>query len=71
MQIGQGKSGMQTMNQSLATLYIRKQITLEEAIGHSSDPDELQEIIATGNQLPPGRGGGPAGGRAPDGRGKG
>jgi twitching motility protein PilT len=71
MQIGQGKSGMQTMNQSLATLYIRKQITLEEAIGHSSDPDELQEIIASGNQQPPGRGGPVIGRAPPDGRGKG
>src|SRR6266480_4598213 len=28
MQIGQGKSGMQTLNQSLAALYLRKQISL-------------------------------------------
>ena len=48
MQIGQGTSGMQTLNQSLAALYLRRTITLEEAIGHSSAPDELQQIIASG-----------------------
>jgi twitching motility protein PilT len=55
MQIGQGKSGMQTMNQSLADLYMRRLITLEEAIGHSSEPDELQTIIASGGVQPGGR----------------
>jgi twitching motility protein PilT len=53
MQIGQGKSGMQTLNQSLASLYIRRHITLEEAVSHSSEPDELQQIIATGGNQPP------------------
>jgi twitching motility protein PilT len=54
MQIGQGKSGMQTLNQSLAALYLRRAITLEEAVSHSSEPDELQQIIASGgNQTPP------------------
>jgi twitching motility protein PilT len=52
MQIGQGKSGMQTLNQSLATLYIRRAITLEEAVSHSSDPEELQQIIASGGNQP-------------------
>jgi twitching motility protein PilT len=46
MQIGQAKHQMQTMNQSLVTLYLRRLITLEEAIGRSSDPDELQTMIA-------------------------
>lgn len=49
MQIGQGASGMQTLNQSLAGLYLQKLITLEEALGHSSDPIELQQILAGGN----------------------
>jgi twitching motility protein PilT len=48
MQIGQGKSGMQTMNQSLASLYLRRLISLEEAMGHSSEPEELEQIISTG-----------------------
>jgi twitching motility protein PilT len=39
---------MQTLNQSLSALYLRRLITLEEAIGHSSDPNELQQIIASG-----------------------
>ncbi len=58
MQIGQGKSGMQTLNQSLATLYLKRTITLEEAVLHSSDPEELQQIIATGGVSPAARGGG-------------
>ena len=48
MQIGQGKSGMQTLNQWLASLFLRRLISLEEALGHSADPDELQQIIAGG-----------------------
>jgi twitching motility protein PilT len=60
MQIGQGKSGMQTMNQSLAGLYLRRLISLEEAMGHSSEPDELEQIISTGGGAggTPGRPGG-------------
>jgi twitching motility protein PilT len=54
MQIGQGKSGMQTLNQCLASLYLKRQITLEEAVSHSSDPEELQQIISTGGQQMPG-----------------
>jgi twitching motility protein PilT len=45
MQIGQAKFGMQTMNQSLCDLYMRKVISLEEAIGHSSEVDELKQMI--------------------------
>jgi twitching motility protein PilT len=48
MQTGQAKYGMQTFNQSLATLYFRKQITLQTALQRSSIPDELQEIINRG-----------------------
>ena len=58
MQLGQGKSGMQTMNQSLASLYLRRLITLEEAMSHSSEPEELEQIISTGGTAPgrpPGR----------------
>src|SRR5512138_2062850 len=45
MQVGQDKFGMQTMNQSLLTLYQKRQISLEDAIGRSSDPDELKQMI--------------------------
>jgi twitching motility protein PilT len=48
MQSGQDRHGMQTFNQSLATLYFQKQITLETAMARSSLPDELQEMIARG-----------------------
>jgi twitching motility protein PilT len=48
MQIGQSKFGMQTMNQSLVDLYLRKVITLDEAIGHSSEIDELKTMIVNG-----------------------
>ena len=51
MQSGQDKFGMQTFNQSLATLYFQKQITLEQGIQRSSQPDELQEMINRGAGL--------------------
>ncbi|MGH9511063.1 MAG: type IV pilus twitching motility protein PilT [Terriglobales bacterium] len=51
MQSGQDKFGMQTFNQSLATLYLQKQITLETALARSSMPDELQEMINRGAGL--------------------
>lgn len=45
MQLGQSKHGMLTMNQSLYTLYARRLISLEEAMGHSSDQEELRSMI--------------------------
>jgi twitching motility protein PilT len=48
MQIGQDKFGMQTMNQSLAALYGRRMISLEDAMGRSSDTEELKTMIAQG-----------------------
>src|SRR5437879_9486595 len=51
MQSGQEKYGMQTFNQSLATLYFQKQITLEIAMARSSNQDELQEMINRGASL--------------------
>lgn len=47
MQVGQGKHGMQTMNQSLFSLYARRLISLDEAMGRSSDQDELRTMIET------------------------
>ena len=46
MQMGQDKYGMQTMNQSLFLLYHKKQISLEDAVARSSEPDELRQMIA-------------------------
>ena len=51
MQSGQEKYGMQTFNQSLATLYFQKQITLETAMARSSMADELTEMINRGQGL--------------------
>jgi twitching motility protein PilT len=48
MQTGQDKAGMQTMNQSLATLYMKRQISLETAMLQSSHREELQDMINRG-----------------------
>ena len=62
MQTGQDKFGMQTFNQSLASLYQKRLITLETAIQRSSNPDELKELIDRGSGLNTSyNGGGPAG----------
>jgi twitching motility protein PilT len=48
MQTGQEKFGMQTMNQSLATLYQKRLITLDTAMSASSMKDELEQMISRG-----------------------
>ncbi len=48
MQIGQTKFGMQTFNQSLAGLVQRRLIAVDEALGRSSDPDELKNMLTSG-----------------------
>jgi twitching motility protein PilT len=48
MQVGQERSGMQTMNQSLANLHQRRMITLEDGLGRSPDHDELRNMIGQG-----------------------
>jgi twitching motility protein PilT len=48
MQIGQSKFGMQTMNQALCELYLKKHISLEECLGHTSEVDELKTMILNG-----------------------
>jgi twitching motility protein PilT len=59
MQVGQQKHGMQTLNQSLYSLYARRMITLEEAMGRSNDTDELRMMIegrvSGGAAAPPAR----------------
>ena len=45
MQVGQGKHGMQTMNQSLFSLASKRLISMEEALGRSPDQDELRTMI--------------------------
>jgi twitching motility protein PilT len=48
MQVGQGKFAMQTMNQSLHYLFSKKIISLDDALGSSSDPDELRQMMTRG-----------------------
>ena len=48
MQSGQEKLGMQTANQSLASLYLSRKITIETAMTASSNKDELQDMINRG-----------------------
>lgn len=51
MQTGQDKFGMQTFNQALATLYLKRQITLDVAMQRSSNADELKDLIERGAGL--------------------
>jgi twitching motility protein PilT len=45
IQVGQAKSGMQTMNQSLLSLYQRRVISFDDAMARASDPEELRQMI--------------------------
>jgi twitching motility protein PilT len=64
MQSGQEKLGMQTANQSLASLYLKRLITLETALTSSSNKDELQDMINRGVGVVAGAGLGRAAGTA-------
>lgn len=48
-QIGQEKYQMQTLNQSLADLYLRRQITYEDAMAKSQETSELLRLIEKPN----------------------
>lgn len=48
MQVGQSKSFMQTMNQSLFMLLKQNKLALNDALARSSDPDELRTMIDKG-----------------------
>jgi len=52
MQTGGEKYGMQTLNQSLAALYRSRKITLETAVGITSNPEELLELVGRGKNSP-------------------
>ena len=52
MQVGQEKFGMQTMNQSLASLFQKRMISLETAMARSSDHEELRSMIGQGPARP-------------------
>jgi twitching motility protein PilT len=53
MQMGQTNSGMQTMNQSLFSLYSRRLVSKEEAVNRSQEPDEMEMMIRNGGEKPP------------------
>jgi twitching motility protein PilT len=46
MQVGQAKFGMQTMNQSLLSLYQSGTVSLNEAMQRSSNPDEFKQMLS-------------------------
>jgi twitching motility protein PilT len=52
MQVGQDKFGMLTLNQSLQNLYARRQISLDDAMGRSSDQDELKQMLGNAGVTP-------------------
>jgi twitching motility protein PilT len=56
MQVGQAKFGMQTMNQSLLAAFLRREITLDDAVGRSSDPDEFRNLMSQAHNAPQGAG---------------
>ena len=45
MQAGKERSGMQTMNESLLQHCLRRSITMEQALGASTMPEELAQMI--------------------------
>jgi twitching motility protein PilT len=49
MQAGK-KHGMQTMNDALQLLYMKGDVTLEDAVKRSGDPNEL--LRAVGEKVP-------------------
>ena len=45
MQVGQEKSGMITMNQSLVSLIVKRKIDVRTAFSASADPDQLDSML--------------------------
>jgi twitching motility protein PilT len=56
MQAGQSDLGMQTLNQSLASLHMSRKITKEVALNASSNKDELLDLMERGVGVVPGAG---------------
>ncbi len=48
MQAGRKQRGMQTMTQALAALYRERRITLEQALDHAANREELEALVARG-----------------------
>ncbi|TVQ78156.1 MAG: type IV pilus twitching motility protein PilT [Bradymonadales bacterium] len=51
MQMGQDRSGMLTLNQSLLEIFKKRLVTLDEVLSASSDPEELRRAIDA--EVPP------------------
>lgn len=45
MQVGQDKSGMMTLNQSIAALILKRKIDVRTGFMYSSDPEELDKML--------------------------
>ena len=45
MQVGQDKSGMATLNQSLVQLVLKRKIEVRTAFTYTSDPEELDKML--------------------------
>jgi twitching motility protein PilT len=56
MQTGQDQHGMQTFNQSLATLFHKRQISRETAMQRTSNANELRDLIDRGAGINTGNG---------------
>jgi twitching motility protein PilT len=56
MQTGQDIHGMQTFNQSLATLFHKRQISRETAMQRTSNANELRDLIDRGAGVNSGNG---------------
>lgn len=52
MQAGQKQRGMQTMTQALAALCREQRITLEQALDHAANREELEGLLARGHGEP-------------------
>ena len=48
MQAGRKQWGMQTMTQALADLHRRRRVTLEQALRHAANREELEALVARG-----------------------
>jgi len=53
MQTGSDKYGMQTLNQSLAALYRKRDVTLEAALSISSNQEELLDLVGRARSTNP------------------
>ena len=53
LQTGRGRTGMQTLNHSLADLVLQRFVALEAAMSASNDPDELAQLLGQAPRTAP------------------